>query len=231
MIYYPLSVLMLARIHEILIITTPHDQVLFQRLLGDGSQWNLKLTYAIQDHPRGLADAFIIGEEFLGDSPCCLILGDNILYKDGLQSLLDKAVQRVSKESGAILFSYGVSDPERYGVVELDEQGRVLSLEEKPKVPKSNQALIGLYFYSPGVSQKAKSLKPSARGELEITDLNKIYFTEQKLFVERLGRGAAWFDMGTHESLLESANFVHVIEKRQGMKIADLDEIVRTAGK
>lgn len=224
MIYYPLSVYMLADIRDILIIVNPSDKSQFERLLGDGSQWGLQIQYAIQPKPNGLAEAFLIGEEFIGNDPCALILGDNILYKDGLQENLKDAVHF---REGATIFAYQVSDPERYGVVEFDENNMAIDIVEKPVKPKTNWAVIGLYFYDNRVVQFAKQLKPSARGELEITDLNKMYMNERMLKVQKLGRGSAWLDMGTFDSMLDAAQFVQVIEKRQGSKIADLDEIAK----
>jgi len=230
MIYYPLSVLMLAKIKDILLITTPHDVESFKRILGDGSDWGISIKYAVQEKPNGIAEAFIIGEEFIGNDSCALILGDNILYKDGLKKTLDYAVTSTVDTGNATIFGYQVSDPERYGVIEIErdaagETHKVLSIEEKPKNPKSNYAAIGLYFYGPGVANVAKDLKPSARGELEITDLNNVYLKNNKLSTVLLGRGAAWLDAGTPDSLLEAGQFVSIIEKRQGFKIADLDEI------
>ncbi|MCF8336003.1 MAG: glucose-1-phosphate thymidylyltransferase RfbA [Bacteroidales bacterium] len=222
MIYYPLSVLMLAGIREILIITTPDDIHLYKDLLGNGSQIGLDISYGIQPAPEGLAQAFIIGEEFIGDDSVCMILGDNIFYGYNLSQLLQESAKL---QDGAIIFGYFVNDPERYGVVDFNEAGDVLSIEEKPEQPKSNYAVTGLYFYSNDVVQKAKSLKPSARGELEITDLNRLYLKEHRLKVKLLGRGMAWLDTGTHDSLLQAANFISTIEKRQGLKIACIEEI------
>lgn len=222
MIYYPLSVLMLADIRDILIITTPEDQSMFIRLLGDGSQWGINLQYAIQPSPDGLAQAFLIGEEFIGNDSCCLILGDNIFFGHDFGKLL---AQTAKNTNGATVFGYFVNDPERYGVVEFDENRKVISLEEKPQNPKSNYAVTGLYFYDNTVVSKAKSLKPSARGELEITDLNKLYLNEGSLDVKLLGRGIAWLDTGTHDSLLEASNYVSAIENRQGLMVACLEEI------
>jgi glucose-1-phosphate thymidylyltransferase len=222
MIYYPLSVLMLANVREILIISTPQDIHLFENLLRDGSQLGLAISYKIQPTPDGLAQAFIIGEEFIGNSSCCMILGDNIFYGYNFSSVLEKAS---SLTSGATVFGYYVNDPERYGVVEFDESGNVLSLEEKPISPKSNYAVTGLYFYDNTVVEKAKKLKPSVRGELEITDLNRVYLEGKNLTVKLLGRGMAWLDTGTHQSLLQASNFVGSIEERQGLKVACLEEI------
>ncbi|MBS3770222.1 MAG: glucose-1-phosphate thymidylyltransferase RfbA [Bacteroidales bacterium] len=222
MIYYPLSVLMLAGIREILVISSPKDINLYKDLLGDGSQIGLELSYEVQPSPEGLAQAFIIGERFIGDDSVCMILGDNIFYGYNLSQLLQESAKL---EDGAIIFGYFVNDPERYGVVDFNEKGDVLSIEEKPEKPKSNYAVTGLYFYSNDVVQKAKSLKPSARGELEITDLNRLYLEENRLKVKLLGRGMAWLDTGTHDSLLQAANFISTIEKRQGLKIACLEEI------
>jgi glucose-1-phosphate thymidylyltransferase len=222
MIFYPLSVLMLAGIREILVITTPEDLPNFQRLLGDGSQFGIALSYAVQRRPDGLAQAFIIGEEFLAGGPACMVLGDNIFYGQGFTQLLRAAVAR---KTGATVFGYRVKDPERFGVVEFDTEQRVVSLEEKPQVPKSSFAVTGLYFYDERVVEYARQVKPSERGELEITTLNQTYLEAGDLHVELLGRGFAWLDTGTHESLLEAALFVETIEKRQGFKIACLEEI------
>ena len=217
MIYYPLSTLMLAGIRDILVISTPQDTPRFQQLLGDGSQWGLNLQYAVQPSPDGLAQAFIIGEAFIGNDPSALVLGDNIFYGHDFHKLLGSAIQRTE---GATVFAYHVHDPERYGVAEFDAQGKVLSLEEKPEKPKSNHAVTGLYFYDNQVVNLAKSLKPSARGELEITDLNRLYLDQGQLGVEIMGRGYAWLDTGTHESLLDASQFIATLESRQGLKVA-----------
>ena len=222
MIYYPLSTLMLTGIREILIITTPEDSAAFQRLLGDGSQIGVDLQYAVQPRPEGLAQAFVIGREFIGQSACSLILGDNIFYGHGLGTNLVRAAQR---ETGATVFAYRVRDPERYGVVEFDREGRVVSLEEKPPHPRSHYAVTGLYFYDNQVIDIAAELRPSERGELEITDINAHYLAQGKLHVEMLGRGTAWLDTGTHESLLQAANFIETVEQRQGLKVACIEEI------
>ena len=222
MIYYPLSVLMLAGIREILIISTPHDIPLYQDLLKDGSQLGLDIRYEIQPSPDGLAQAFIIGEKFIGSDKVCLILGDNIFYGHGFGKELLKTAEF---DDGAVVFGYYVNDPERYGVVEFNHDGQVLSIEEKPAKPKSNYAVTGLYFYTNDVIEKAKSLKPSARGELEITDLNRLYLQERRLSVSILGRGMAWLDTGTHESLLQASNYIHTIESRQGLKVSCIEEI------
>ncbi len=222
MIYYPLSVLMQAGIREILIITNPEDNDNFKRVLGDGSQWGIKLSYIVQHVKRGIADAFILGETFIGKSDCALILGDNIFYGNGFETLL---VQEAKPRPGATVFAYEVNDPERFGVVEFDKQGKAISLEEKPKNPKSNFAVTGLYFYDNQVVKLAKTLQPSARGELEITDLNRLYLQQGNLHVAHLGRGFAWLDTGTHESVLQASNFVHSMQLNQGVEIACLEEI------
>lgn len=227
MIYYPLSTLMLAGIREILIISTPQDTPRFTQLLGDGSQWGLNLQYAVQPSPDGLAQAFLIGEQFLNGAPSALVLGDNIFYGHDFQKLLRDAD---AQQTGSTVFAYHVQDPERYGVAEFDAQGRVLSLEEKPKVSKSNYAVTGLYFYDAQVVELAKSLKPSARGELEITDLNTLYLQQGQLNVQLMGRGYAWLDTGTHDSLLEAGQFIATLEQRQGLKVACPEEIAFRAG-
>jgi glucose-1-phosphate thymidylyltransferase len=230
MIYYPLSTLMLAGIREILIISTPQDLPRFGELLGDGSTLGLKVTYKAHQAPKGIAEAFIIGEEFIGDDSVCLVLGDNIFFGHGFQSMLKRALSDVATNEGAKVFAYYVRDPERYGVVEFDEKGRVLDLEEKPERPRSNYAVTGLYFYDNEVVKIAKSIKPSGRGELEITDVNREYLDRDKLSAELMGRGFAWLDTGTHDSLLEAAEFIATIEKRQGLKIACIEEIAYRQG-
>lgn len=230
MIYYPLSVLMLAGIKEVLIITTPQDQASFINLLGDGSALGMRLEYVIQPSPDGLAQAFILGEEFLDGDDACLVLGDNIFYGHGLTKLLAQSVKNIQDENKATVFGYYVSDPERYGVAEFDDNGNVISLEEKPNEPKSNYAVVGLYFYPSDVVKKAKNVKPSHRGELEITTLNQDYLEESRLKVELMGRGYAWLDTGTHESLLEASSFIQTIENRQSLKVACLEEIAYEMG-
>lgn len=222
MIYYPLSTLMLAGIRKVLIITTPHEQAMFQRLLGDGSQWGMELSWEVQPSPDGLAQAFLIGRKFIDGGPCALVLGDNIFYGNNLQDIVGKAA---AKEKGATVFGYWVKNPEAYGVAEVDKDGMVLSLEEKPKKPKSNYAVTGLYFYDEQVCSLAESLQPSARGELEITDLNRLYLEQGNLGLEQLGRGFAWLDTGSPEAMLEAANFIATIEHRQGLQIACPEEI------
>jgi len=230
MIYYPLSVLMLSGIRDILIITTPEDAAAFHRLLGDGSQWGLNLSYAVQPSPDGLAQAFIIGEEFIAGDDVCLILGDNIFYGQSFSQMLSQAVVNVQEEQKATVFGYYVKDPERYGVAEFDAEGNVLSIEEKPKDPKSNYAIVGLYFYPNKVVEVAKQIRPSARGELEITSVNQAFLQAKELKVQLLGRGFAWLDTGTHDSLTEATNFVETLEKRQGLKISCLEEIAYRKG-
>lgn len=227
MIYYPLSTLMLAGIREVLIISTPSHSPLFQDLLGDGSQWGMKLSYMEQPSPDGLAQAFILGKEFIGDEPVCLILGDNLFYGRGLGEVLRRSAQLTD---GAIVFGYRVSEPQHYGVVEFDAEGKVLSLEEKPTEPKSNYAVPGIYFYDSQAAAIAASLKPSPRGELEVTDMSKVYLEQNKLKVELLGRGYAWLDTGTHESLHQAASFIQILEERQGFKVACVEEIAYRSG-
>ena len=227
MIYYPLSTLMLAGITDILVISTPEFTPLFEQLLGDGSEWGISLTYKVQEKPNGLAEAFILGADFIGDDSVCLILGDNIYYGSGLSKLVQEAAQ---KTDGATVFGYHVNDPERFGVVEFDDDMKALSIEEKPENPKSNYAVTGLYFYDNTVVEKAKNLKPSDRGELEITDINKLYLDEGKLDVKLMGRGYAWLDTGTHDSMMEAASFIATIQKRQNLKVACLEEIAYRMG-
>ncbi|MGQ9368787.1 glucose-1-phosphate thymidylyltransferase RfbA [Azospirillum sp. ST 5-10] len=227
MIYYPLSTLMMAGIREILVISTPHDRPLFEQLLGDGTQWGIRLSYAIQPEPAGIAQAFLIGRDFIGGEPCALILGDNIYFGHGLPDMLQQAAQRTD---GATVFGYYVSDPERYGVASFDADGRAVDIEEKPRQPKSNWAVTGIYFYDRNVTAYAEALKPSPRGELEITDLNRIYLEKGTLRVERMGRGIAWLDTGTHDSLLQAGQFVQTVEARQGLKIACPEEVAYQMG-
>lgn len=227
LIYYPLSVLMLAGLREIAIISTPQHLPLFQAMLGDGSQWGCAFSYIVQPHPDGLAQAFLLAEDFLDGAPACLILGDNIFFGQGLDSLLDAAMRR---EDGATVFAYHVGDPSRYGVVDFDEQGRALSIEEKPTEPRSNYAVTGLYFYDNRIVDVARTVRPSARGELEITDVNNAYLAEGRLHVARMGRGIAWLDTGTHDSLLAAANFVQAVQSRQGLKVASPEEIAWRKG-
>jgi glucose-1-phosphate thymidylyltransferase len=227
MIYYPLSTLMLSGIRDVLIITTPHDQAQFQRLLGDGSQWGMGFRYAVQASPDGLAQAFLIGREFIEGKPCALVLGDNIFYGHGMQGMLVEAAKR---DDGATVFGYYVANPQAYGVAEFDVTGRVVGLEEKPEQPRSNYAVTGLYFYDRHVVDLAESLKPSTRGELEITDLNRLYLEQGKLRVEVFGRGVAWLDTGTHESLMQAANFIQTIQMRQGLSVACPEEIAYIKG-
>ncbi|TAM36282.1 MAG: glucose-1-phosphate thymidylyltransferase [Rhodanobacter sp.] len=227
MVYYPLATLMLAGIREVLLINTPHEQAMFQRLLGDGSQWGINIHYAVQPSPDGLAQAFTIGREFIAGQPSCLVLGDNIFYGYGFTERLKRAA---SREHGATVFGYWVKDPERYGVAEFDAGGKVIGLEEKPRQPKSNYAVTGLYFYDAKVCDYAAALKPSPRGELEITDLNRCYLAEGTLHLEQLGRGFAWLDTGTHESLMEAGNYIETIENRQGLKVCCPEEIAFVNG-
>lgn len=230
MVYYPLSVLMLAGIQDVLIITTPEDQASFQRLLGDGSEIGMTFSYAIQASPDGLAQAFMLGESFIGDDDVCLILGDNIFHGHALSVLLEAAVNNAKVENKATVFGYRVADPEQYGVAEFDGQGNVISIEEKPLAPKSNYAITGLYFYPNDVVKKSKAVVPSHRGELEITSVNQAYLAENRLKLEFLGRGYAWLDTGTHENLIEASRFIEIIEKRQGLKVACLEEIAFVKG-
>ena len=230
MIYYPLSVLMLAGIREILIISTPEDTPKFEALFGNGSQYGLKLSYKVQPKPEGLAQAFVIGEDFIGKDSVCLILGDNIFYGHGLTEMLQSSVGKVESNAGGVVFGYYVNDPQRYGVVEFDDKGNVISIEEKPEKPKSNYAVVGLYFYDNDVIEIAKNVKPSWRGELEITSVNQEYLKRQKLSVELMGRGFAWLDTGTHNSMLEASNFIKIIEERQGLKVGCIEEIAYKNG-
>lgn len=230
MIYYPLSTLMLAGVQEILLISTPHDLPLYQRLLGDGKQFGVEFSYAEQPKPEGLAQAFHIGKDFVNGGPACLVLGDNIFYGQGLTERLQRARKRIEDEGGATVFGYRVKDPQRYGVIEYDAAGRVLSIEEKPDHPKSHSAVIGLYFYDAQITEIAANIAPSPRGELEITDVNNEYLKRGELCAETMGRGSAWLDTGTHESLLEAGNFIETIEKRQGLKVACLEEVAFEMG-
>jgi glucose-1-phosphate thymidylyltransferase len=230
MVYYPLSVLMLAGIRELLVISTPEDISQYERLLGDGSQWGITLQYKVQREPKGLAEAFVLGEDFIGEDPVCLILGDNIFYGLDFSEQLETMVERTKLGQKATIFGYTVKDPQRYGVIEYDVQGKALSIEEKPEIPKSNQAVVGLYFYPNEVVSVAKQIIPSARGELEITAVNEHFLKAGKLQVETLGRGFAWLDTGTHESLLEAGQFIETIEKRQGIKIGCLEEVAYQKG-
>ena len=230
MIYYPLSVLMLAGIREILIISTPEDTPKFEALFGNGSQYGLKLSYKVQPKPEGLAQAFVIGEDFIGKDSVCLILGDNIFYGHGLTEMLQSSVGKVESNAGGVVFGYYVNDPQRYGVVEFDDKGNVISIEEKPEKPKSNYAVVGLYFYDNDVIEIAKNVKPSWRGELEITSVNQEYLKRKKLSVELMGRGFAWLDTGTHNSMLEASNFIKIIEERQGLKVGCIEEIAYKNG-
>jgi glucose-1-phosphate thymidylyltransferase len=230
MVYYPLSMLMLAGIREVLVISTPDDMPNFQRLLKDGSQWGMRFSYQVQDKPRGLADAFRVGRDFIGSDPICLILGDNIFFGHGLPGVLRGLAQTVERDGGGAIFAYPVRDPERYGVIEFDENGKALSLEEKPQQPRSNYAVPGMYFYDNQVVEIAQQIQPSARGEIEITDVNLAYMRQGRLLVQELGRGVAWIDAGTHDSLLQAAGFIQAIEERQGMMISSPEEIAYRMG-
>ena len=230
MIYYPLSTLLLAGMKEVLIISTPEDIGCYKRLLGDGSQWGIKISYAIQEKPNGLAEAFLLGEKFIANDPVCLVLGDNIFYGDGLEILLNKARKRAVSSSQATVFGYTVKNPQRYGVIEFDSEGKALSIEEKPKEPKSDKAVVGLYFYPNSVVEIAKKVTPSPRGEVEITSVNQAFLNAGVLHVEQLGRGFAWLDTGTHESLIAAGQFIQTIEKRQGLKVGCLEEIAYENG-
>ena len=230
MVYYPLSTILLAGIREVLLISTPEDLPAYKKLLSDGTQWGIRIEYKVQSQPKGLAEAFILGEEFIGKSPVCLILGDNIFYSDGFSLLLDKVVNNSLKNQSATIFGYTVSDPHRYGIIEYDNSGKAISIEEKPKNPKSNEAVVGLYFYPNSVIEIAKQITPSERDELEITAVNQKFLEQGNLKVEVLGRGFAWLDTGTHESLLEAGQFIETIEKRQGVKIGCLEEIAFEKG-
>ena len=230
MIYYPLSTLLLAGMKEVLLISTPEDIGCYKRLLGDGSQWGIKISYAIQEKPNGLAEAFLLGEKFIGNDPVCLVLGDNIFYGEGIEILLNKARKRALSSSQATVFGYTVKNPQRYGVIEFDSEGKALSIEEKPKEPKSDKAVVGLYFYPNSVVEIAKKVTPSPRGEVEITSVNQAFLNAGVLHVEQLGRGFAWLDTGTHESLIAAGQFIQTIEKRQGLKVGCLEEIAYEKG-
>ena len=230
MIYYPLSTLLLAGIRDILIISTPEDIGAYKRLLGDGNQWGIQLSYTMQQQPRGLAEAFLLGEDFIGQDAVCLVLGDNVFYGDGFQALLKSAIERTQSTQTATVFGYSVKNPQRYGVIEFDEAGKALSIEEKPLEPKSDKAVVGLYFYPNSVLEIAKNVTPSARGELEITSVNQAYLEAKNLYVEPLGKGFTWLDTGTHESLLAAGQFIETIEKRQGLKVGCLEEIAFEKG-
>jgi len=230
MVYYPLSVLLIAGIREVLVISTPQDIAQYERVLSDGSQWGISIRYKVQDQPKGLAEAFLLGEEFIGQDPICLILGDNIFYGLNFSKQLERVVERTQLDAKATIFGYTVKDPQRYGVIEFNDQGEPLAIKEKPTIPKSNQAVVGLYFYPNRVVEVAKTIQPSERGELEITAVNQYFLEQQSLEVETLGEGFAWLDTGTHESLLEASQFIEIIEKRQGLKIACLEEVAYQKG-